>query len=145
MKQVFNAKKSNLNGWHTNTDLGCELKTILQSDRRMRTGRDYQGVLRRDTDEVDDEFLCRDPHYTFVETLPWTAKRNPRVYSGRYINITRRDDGSLRPNFKPLTINEDFSVERYAFGVYRELRHALEGLVEKGDVRCKMYDVRCKM
>lgn len=128
MKKVFNAEKSNLNGWHNNTHLSVNLKTQLRSDRKMRTSKEYQGVLRRDV-EVDE--FHYDEHFTFVETLPWTAKRNPRVYSGRYINITRRDDGTLRPNFKPLTINEDFSVERYAFGVYRELHQALEGLVEE--------------
>ena len=141
MKQVFNAEKSNLNGWHNNTHLSVNLKTQLRSDRKMRTSKEYQGILRRDV-EVDE--FHYDEHFTFVETLPWMSKRNPRVYNGKYINITRRDDGTLRPNFKPLTINEDFSVERYAFGVYRELHQALEGLVEKGDVRCKMYDVRCK-
>ena len=29
-------------------------------------------------------------------------KRNPRVFNGEYITVTRRDDGSLRPNFKPI-------------------------------------------
>ena len=38
--------KTNLTGWHRNTDLGCDLKTILCSDRRMKQGKDYQGVLR---------------------------------------------------------------------------------------------------
>lgn len=32
--------------WHTNTDLGCDVKTILRSDVRMKPGQDYQGVLR---------------------------------------------------------------------------------------------------
>ena len=61
--------------------------------------------------------------------LPWTAKRNPRVYKGKYITITRRPDGTLKPNFRPLPAN--MSVERYAFGVYIELHKALEGLIEK--------------
>lgn len=33
---------------YKNTDLCCDIKTILHSDRTMRTGKDYQGVLRRD-------------------------------------------------------------------------------------------------
>ena len=41
-----------------------------------------------------------------------------------------RDDGSLRPNFKPMRVGKDFSVERYATGVANELLWALEGLVE---------------
>ena len=112
-----------------NTDYGCNVKTILRDDRRMRTGKDYLGVLRRDTEAEVDEFLSRDPHYTFVETDPWTSKRNPRLFRGRYITITRRDDGSLRLNFRPMPVG--VKVDNYAFKVYLELRKALIGLIEK--------------
>ena len=112
-----------------NTDYGCDVKTILRNDRTMRTGKDYQGVLRLDHEADIDDFRCRDAHYTFVETLPWTAKRNPRLFRGKYITITRRDDGTLRLNFRPLPAN--MSVERYAFQVYLELHKGLKGLVEK--------------
>ena len=118
-----------LQGWHKNTDLAVNLKTVLHSDTSMRTGKDYQGVLRRDWDAEIEDFRCRDAHYTFVETLPWTSKRNPRLFNGKYISITRRPDGSLRPNFKPMPAG--MSVDNYAFEVYRELRGALKGLVEK--------------
>ena len=122
-------RNANLEGWHKNTDLGCDVKTILHSDRKMKTCKEYQGVLRLDAEGVVEEYLSRDSHYTFIETQPWTTKRNPQVFRGKYISITRRSDGTLRPNFKPLTIDRDFSIERYAFGVYRELHKALEGLV----------------
>ncbi len=124
-------QNSNLKGWHRNTDLSVNLKTILHSDRKMKPCKDYQGVLRLDAEGTVEEFLSRDAHYTFVETLPWTSKRNPRVFNGKYISITRRPDGSLRPNFKPLKVTKGFSVERYAFNVYLELHKALKGLVEK--------------
>lgn len=122
-------RNANLEGWHKNTDLGCDIKTILHSDRKMKAGKSYQGVLKLDQEGTIDEFLSRDPHYTFVETLPWIMKRNPRVFAGKYITITRRDDGSLRPNFKPIRVGKDFSVERYTFNVYLELHKALKGLV----------------
>ena len=118
-----------LQGWNRSTELCCDVKTILHSDRTLKTGKDYQGVLRRDHGADIDEFRCRDAHYTFIEMMPWTAKRNPRLYKGKYITITRRPDGTLKPNFRPLPAN--MSVERYAFGVYRELRQALTGLVEE--------------
>ena len=38
--------KTNLTGWHSNTDLGCDLKTILRSDRRMKQGKDYVASKR---------------------------------------------------------------------------------------------------
>ena len=120
---------SNLEGWHRNTDLSVNLKTILHSDRKMKPCKDYQGVLRLDAEGTVEEFLSRDAHYTFVETQPWTSKRNPRLFNGKYISITRRPDGSLRPNFKPLKVTKGFSVERYTFNVYLELHKALKGLV----------------
>ena len=122
-------QNSNLEGWHRNTDLSVNLKTILCSDRKMKPCKDYQGVLRLDAEGTVEEFLSRDAHYTFVETLPWTTKRNPRLFNGKYISITRRPDGSLRPNFKPMKVTKGFSVERYTFKVYLELHKALKGLV----------------
>jgi hypothetical protein len=117
-----------LQGWHRNTALCVNLKTVLRSDRVMKSGKEYPGVLRRD---VDCEEFRYDEHYTFVETLAWNTKRNPHVFRGKYISITRRDDGSLRLNFRPVKMDGDFSIERYAVGVSNELLWALEGLIEK--------------
>ena len=123
-------QNSNLEGWHRNTDLSVNLKTILYSDRKMKPCKDYQGVLRLDAEGTVEEFLSRDAHYTFIETVRMTAdRRNPHVFNGKYITITRRPDGTLRPNFKPMPAG--MSVDNYAFEVYRELCGALKGLVEK--------------
>ena len=116
-----------LHGWHRNTELSVDLKTVLRSDKRMRTGKDYQGVLRRD---VDSEEFLYDEHFTFVETQPWCSKRNPRVFDGKFITVTRKDDRTLRPNFKPMKVDKDFSVYRFALGVFNELMWALEDLIE---------------
>ena len=124
-------KKNNENVWHTNTDLGCDIKTILHSDRKMKVGKDYQGVLKLDQEGTIDEFLSRDPHYTFIEALPWSMKRNPRVFNGKYISVTRQDDGTYRLNFKPLKTGEGFNLEHYALGVYNEICIAIGGLIEK--------------
>ena len=120
-----------LQGWHRNTELSVDLKTILHSDPVMTTGKTYLGMLRRDSDAEIEEFRCHDPHFTFVETMPWLSKRNPRVYMGEHISVTRRDDGSLRLNFRPLRTDGHFSVERYALAVYNEICMALYGLVEE--------------
>jgi hypothetical protein len=113
-----------------NTILCCDLKTILRSDRTMKAGKEYPGVLRRDV-EIDE--FHYDEHYTFVETVPQTAgKRNPHVFDGKYITVTRRDNGSLRLNFKELPKGADFNLERFALGVYNEICMALYGLVEEG-------------
>ena len=116
-------------GWHPNTHLGVDVKTLLRSDSKMKTGKNYQGILRRD--EICEEFRY-DEHFTFVETVPQTAgKRNPHVFDGKYITVTRRDDGSLRLNFKELPKGANFNLERFALGVYNELCLALGGLIEE--------------
>lgn len=115
-------------GWNPNTYLSVDLKTLLRSDSKMKAGKNYQGILRRD--EICEEFRY-DEHFTFVETVPQTAgKRNPHVFDGQYITVTRRDDGSLRLNFKELPKGANFDLERFALGVYNELCLALGGLIE---------------
>ena len=114
-------------GWSHNTELSVNLKTILSSDSRAKAGKTYQGVLRRDVD--CDEYRY-DDHFTFVEILPPKAgKRNLHVYEGDFITVTRRDDGTYRPNFKPMKVDAGFTVAKYASGVANELLWALEGLV----------------
>ena len=113
-------KTANPKGWNINTDLCMDVKTFLRTDRITQLGKDYAGLLTRDGED----------HYSFVETMPWTNKRNPYVFKGKYITITRRDDGSLSPNFRPLRMETGFNVNHYAFEVYRELQKGLNGLVE---------------
>ena len=117
-------------GWSCNTHLCVDVKTFLRSDRIMKAGKTYLGMLKRD--EADEELGFDDRHFTFVETLPMTEKRNPRVFEGQFITITRRDDGSYRPNFKPMRIGAEFNIDSYAIGVCNELRKGLKGLVEEG-------------
>lgn len=71
--------------------------------------------------------------FTFVELPPKAAvKHNPRVYDGKHITITVRNDGTYRPNFKPMHVDDGFTVERYALDVYNELCMGLAGLIEEG-------------
>lgn len=120
---------ANREGWNRNTDFCVDVKTILRSDNRAMPGKSYQGVLKHDM--VCEDFHYED-HYTFVETNPSMAgKRNPRVYSGQFITVTRWDDGSLHPNFRPVKMCRGFSVDGYAIAVCNELRQALKGLVEE--------------
>ena len=114
----------------TNTELCVSLKTMLRNDCMMKPGRNYLGVLRRDVE--CDEFRY-DEHFTFVETIPSTTiKRNPKVYEGKRITITRKDDGTYRPNFKPMHIGGRLTLSRYVYEVYMELCEGLSGLIEEG-------------
>ena len=115
-------------GWKKNTELCMDVKTFLRSDSRMKAGKDYNGVLRRDV--TCEEFKYNE-RMTFVETTNQKrVKRNPHVYEGEHITVTRRDDGTYHPNFRPIPKDKVFNLERYALGVYNELLWALEGLVE---------------
>ena len=46
-------------------------------------------------------------------------------------STTRRSDGSLRLNFRPVKMDEGINLERFALGVYNEICMALGGLVEE--------------
>jgi hypothetical protein len=114
-------------GWNKNTELCMDVTTFLRSDSRMKAGKDYHGVLRR-------HVICEDFNYneemTFVETVSQKqVKRNPQVYVGETITVTRRDDGSYSPNFRPIHTGPEFNVAQYATDVANELLWALEGLV----------------
>ena len=120
-------KKENAKFWNNNTHLCVDLKTQLRSDRVAKNGKSYTGVLRRD--DICEDFLYAE-HFTFIETLPPAPdKRNPQVFRGKYITVTRRDDGTYRPNFRPVKMGAGFNVGRYAADVANELLWALEGLV----------------
>ena len=125
MKKVIVKESSDEQVWNRNTDLCMDVKTILRSDRVTKIGKDYPGVLTRDNDD----------HYTFTETVQaCVEKRNPQVYRGKHITVTRKDDGTYRPNFRPVKVGAGFNVGRYAAGVANELLWALEGLIENGSV-----------
>ena len=110
---------------NNNTHLCVNLKTRLVTDVMMKRGKRYVGWLTRD--KANRDYVFDDEHFTFTEIEDITrVKHNPKVFEGRYISLTLRDDGTLRPNFKMLaTLASDFSLEKYTRGVYEELHMAL--------------------
>lgn len=128
---AYRERKAEAKGWHANTHPCAYIKTLLRSDRQAREGKNYQGMLRRD---VTCEEFRYDEHFTFIETAAETyGKRNPHVFRGLYITVTRRDDGSLHLNFRNVAMGRGFNVKKYAAGVAAELRQALSGLVGEVD------------
>lgn len=111
-----------LNNFYPNTELGINLKLITREPGRMPEGKCLEGTITRDSED----------HYTFLETLPPKVyRRNPRVFDGKYITVTRKKDGRLQPNFKPIKEWKGFSAVNYAKGVANELLWALSSLLEK--------------
>lgn len=123
MAVAYREQLANAKGWHKNTELCVDVKTILRSNRIAELGKAYKGILAH-----DDE--C---HFTFVETVSTEPrKRNPHVYVGNVFTVTRRNDGSYCPNLREVIITDGFDVDEYADNVASEIRNGLKGLVEEG-------------
>ena len=113
---------ANIEGWHRNTEICVNVKTILRNDIFAKPDKTYAGLLTHDMED----------HYTFVETCsPSARKRNPQVFNGKFVTITRRSDGTYHPNFKPVNIGAGFNIRKYALGVCIEMTNALNGLIEE--------------
>ncbi len=114
-------------GRHSNTELCVDLKTQLLNDAVMKAGKPYRGVLTK-VSEIDD--LYCDEFFKFFEDAPQAVHRNPRVFDGKHVTITRWPDGSYRANLKPVVISDGFDIIGYATSVGNELMWALEDLIE---------------
>ena len=112
-----------------NTILCCNLKTKLQNDALMKPGKEYKGILKRVL--LNENYFFDNEYYEFLETVsPMVERRNPHVFIGKFITITKRTDGGLRLNFRPMMIGPDFSVDSYVVGVALELHQAIDNLIE---------------
>ena len=124
-ESIFNMSKvlnPDLQGWHRNTELCVDLRTVLRTDFIAGFGKQYPGQLTRDKED----------HFSFIETLPPAAcRRNPRLFDGKYVTLTRWADGTIRLYFKKLRTDDDFTVDGYALAVCNEIRLALKGLVKE--------------
>lgn len=110
------------NNLNSSTNLCIDLKTQMRTDKLPIINKEYTGTLMRDGEE----------HYTFKETMaPTCGKRNKKVYDGRLISVTRRDDGSYRTNFKGVSVTKGFSVEEFAQDVKAEIIESLNCLLSE--------------
>ena len=117
-------------GWFRNTELCSDIKTYLCLDRIAKIGKVYKGLLRRDSDE----------HFSFFECSPSANAiiRNPHVFEGKYINVTRRmKDGHIRFNFKEVDFGGRFNPMSFAIGVMKEIIMAFKCLGEEADWRAE--------
>ncbi len=111
---------------HPNTMLCVDVKTLLRHDRHLQPGKNYDGMLC--LKEKADEYRC-DELVVFTERTPIVNKRNPRVFDGKFVTITQREDGSSRANLKPVEITDGFDFVAYASEVGNELLWGLSSLV----------------
>ena len=75
------------------TELAINLKLLLRTPRRLAIGEMVPGVITHDGDD----------HFSFLESdvarKTEAVKRNPCIMQGKYINVHRKDDGTLYPTF----------------------------------------------
>ena len=117
-------------GWFRNTELCSDIKTYLCFDRIAKIGKVYKGLLRRDSDDHFSFFECRPSANAII--------RNPHVFEGKYINVTRRlMDGHIRFNFKEVDFGGRFNPMSFAIGVMKEIIMAFKCLGEEADWRAE--------
>lgn len=120
-------------GCRVNTELGCNVKTFLRSDKRMLVHKEYPGILRLDAEADIDELHCRDAHMTFIEAVlsPSVGRRNVCIYKGKHISCTKSLYGMPRLNFKSLKQDVYSDIDNFATEVANEICEALAVLVEE--------------
>ena len=95
-----------------------DLKAMTQ-DTHFRAQESRTGIL---TMQDEDNFL-------FYEAEAQKERRNPRIWSGKMINISQKADGSLRVNFKPLFLEQDTNTALLVSRIYFDLLHAKKELI----------------
>lgn len=131
----WKAATADNSGWFRNTELCVDLKTFLRQDRNAKNSKVYWGLLRRDTDD----------HFSFLECRRSASAnaniRNPHVFEGKYINVTRRmNDGHIRFNFKDVDFGGRFNPLSFAIGVMKEILMAFKCLGEEVIKTAKRVD-----
>lgn len=119
-------------GWFFNTELCSDIKTYLCLDRIAKIGKVYKGLLRRDSDDHFSFFECR------CSASANAIIRNPHVFEGKYINVTRRlMDGHIRFNFKEVDFGGRFNPMSFAIGVMKEIIMAFKCLGKEAGWRAE--------
>lgn len=149
MKRVLQVKMANLNTPSSQNSFIMEIKIQINPERtttvdgmmtfgRTDNGRnvlDFKATEHVEVPAFKAPCFVQGMHngdvYITETTASTHGKRNPHVFIGKYITVTRRDDGSLRLNFRPVTMGANFNIYRYAIGVFNELLRALKGLIGK--------------
>ena len=111
------AQNFNFNNFYPNTELGIDLKLMTKEPGRMAVGEYLDGAITHDGED----------HFTFVQNDQEKKQqkmvlRNPHVYEGTYINVNRKNDGTLYPTFNRPQFTERFTFQDFCQGAANELR-----------------------
>ena len=121
---------------HPNTELDVDLKLLTRRPGRLAIGERLRGVIERDGDEhftfaedAAEREIAADggagavgnPEPARIESQPQLVRRYPKVFAGRTINVTRMDDGTLRPSLKRPPYGRDYTFLDFCLEAANEL------------------------
>lgn len=97
--------------------LCVDLKTMTQHTH-FRPQESRTGVLSM---QDEDRFI-------FYEEQTPKDRRNPRLWSGKMLNISQKSDGQLSVNFKPMRLEGQTNVDQLIANIYLDLLKAKNDL-----------------
>lgn len=110
---------------YPNTELAIDLKLITCQPGRMSVGTYLDGVITR----VSENGFCFFQNNEEKKRLMLTP-RNPHIYTGKRINVNRKENGMLYPTFNRPSYTKDFSFQDFCREAAEELL-IVAGLIEK--------------
>ena len=98
--------------------LCVDLKAMTQ-DTHFRAQESRTGILT-----MQDE-----DHFLFYEAEAQKERRNPRLWSGKTLNISQKHDGSLSVNFKPIRLDDISNTNLLVAQIHFDLLQAQKDLL----------------
>lgn len=107
--------------------LCIDLISNLKVDNLPKPGKQYLGLLRC---KLPSEGNFNGDMYEFneVETTIKACRRNVHLFTGKYVTITLRSNGTPRLNLRNMELN-GIDVDTLCLELMNEIRQALKSLV----------------
>ena len=95
--------------------------TILCADVKMYTQETLMkvGQTRRGALSMQSDYCLQ-----FVEYLPQTCERNPKIWAGKHFNIHKNRQGEYVLNFKHLVLSGTLDPSNFADEVFLDVERA---------------------
>lgn len=96
-----------------NTHLCVNIKTRTQNTI-MHSGENRKGMLS----------MVNEDQFEFDEQLPQTCERNPKIWTGKRINVHKNRKGQYVINFKHLVLDSQLDPSNFADEVFIDVERA---------------------
>lgn len=101
-----------------NTNLCVDLKTVMQEVALLIIGQSYNGVLTR---KDEDRYLFEEE----VKRQNGSHYRNPKLFDGKYVSLTRLQNGRYQLHSRTIEANSDIDRQQLALNIFGEIVEAL--------------------